>query len=102
MFQCQFHRRLEHADGRVADDDVHAVEFLAENLKRFLEAFGIADVGLNRERFPAKFANCFANRLGFLVAVVVSDGHVAARTREFQRGGATNAPGTAGDECDFS
>jgi hypothetical protein len=92
---------LEHAGGRIAHEEVEAVEVPAEFGEELLDALGVADVGLDRAGAPAHGPDPRADGLGLVVAIVVVDGHVAARRGQLVRDGPTDAPRRPGDHRDL-
>ena len=59
MLERQFKGWTKHADGGVADHDVHTVKLLPERRERLGETGGVADISLHRERPPAQFVVIF-------------------------------------------
>jgi hypothetical protein len=92
---------LEHAGGRIAHEDVEAVEVLAEFGEDLLHAPRISDVSLDRVGVPPPGPDRRADGLGLVVAIVVIDDHVAASRGQLVRDGATDAPRPPGDHRDL-
>ena len=102
VLEREFHRGLQHADGRIAHHDVHAVELLPEFHKRLREARRIAHIRLHRHRPTAHVADRPADCLRLLVAVEIRNRDITAGTRQLERSRASDAARTAGDECNFA
>src|SRR5436190_9962267 len=95
MFQGELERRSQHPDGGVANHEVHPLELFPEALKGFPQTFRIADVRLVSLCAPAEFADSVTDRLGLLVAVMVSHRNVATGFSQFQRDRASDATGSS-------
>jgi hypothetical protein len=102
VLERHFHRRLEHAAGGIADNDVEPVEMLADLGKHVRHTLGNANASLHRVRGPPHRPQLHAQGFGLVVAVVVIHRHVRAGRRQLARNGATDTARSARDKRDFS
>ena len=92
MFEGQFQSGPEHADRRIAHQEIQPAELLAHGREDLRNQLRFADVGLNGLRPPAQLPDGRADRLRLLMAVVINDGHVTAGSGQLQGDRPADAP----------
>ena len=98
MLETHLEHGLQHAGRRVRHDDVDPIEVLGKFRKDLGHALRNADTSLDRRGAPTHRANLGAQRLGFVVTIVIVDRDVGAALGQLAGDRATDATGSAGDE----